>query len=874
MTRYLSRCELSGIEPLEASNDYSGEKSLENKVCSWLDTLPGNENLLDPNPAIKVEHDLDDTLTMSVSENDEQGKRIDTQEDVKHPFQPMCSDTDRSTIKETPRESCSSRNNEGDKKGLDEKSSKRKMGDYSSRMDFDASKAVKSCDDGKDEEKFIEVQRTSPCDMLPSMHKNWSSVAKFGKEMRAKRKRLKSLDVSIENRGKRRSMDEANEVDKEKVELLVIGETSNGRRGSNGKCEKSNVDRTIVDEEFLEKSSIATRYDGVEAKVESSSQVQVRDLNTCRTLNAIVLDAESDENRRVEGSREADNEERQIVFNTPVHDRSKIFSQMTPEGLSKDDQDRANLVDESDEKRSLPAPTKGNAAAVDEPCRSTPKFQISTPVGRKRLSLKRQDEDSKSSNTSNTNVDSRLNAVRRDLNRQIEEENADTGNVDGRGKRIGDERVKNITSNDRRRDKQRNASLVTFKKLGKIYKRDNEGRVKRAVSFFYLGGTGKEMSYYPGLHTHKSCNLVATCNVEEEEVKYRGSSIVSIADRCGSNVENIEGKVDDRTVSENQEEDAPRRISKEVTAHPTTSNANKSYDVDVLLVSSDDEPSTPQPPIPNSGSSCKDTVKISSSSKDCSLVRFLSVSPPIDTLQTQKLNEDERTEPKPAKKRKSNLVKVNKQRSFACISPQCGSSCALFEKKKGSSRRTEHFHEAEKESSGNGGEEDDSNHSVSSQTTCIRSTIAEVKNSSRKINSNEKNRSSNPSSKDTEVIQNLNRDVVKIYTEKIREKVYNRIVLIDSSESESTDLACLDNNDNDRPDASPKIKRKRTISLDSADETDLNAIVSNWCNDGKLDERCKKKGKLERDILDTPSTSRDNLSTKSLGNYLEKGLPL
>lgn len=849
MTRYLSRCELSGIEPLEASNDYSGEKSLEKKVCSWLDTLPGNENLLDPKPAIKVEHvdlDLDDTLTMSVSENDEQGKRMDTQEDAKHPFQPMCSD--RSTINEIPRESCSSRNNEG----LDEKSWKRKVGgDYSSRMDFDASKAVKSSDDGKGEEKFIEVQRTSPCDMLSSMHKNWSSVAKFGKEMRAKRKKLKSLDVSIENRGKGRSMDEANEVVKEEVEL--IGETSNGR--SNGEWEKSNVDRTIVGEEFLEKSLVGTRYDGVEAEVESSSQI--RDLNTCRTLNAIVLDAGSDENRRVEGSREADNEERQIVFNTPVHDRSKIFSQMTPEGLSKDDQDRANLVDESDEKRSLPA------AAVGEPCRSTPKFQISTPVGRKRLSLKRQSEDSKSSNTSN--VGSRLNAVRRDLNRQIEEENVDTGNVDGRGKRIGDERVKNVASNDRRRDKQRNASLVTFKKLGKIYKRGNEGRVKRAVSFFYLGGTGKEMSYYPGLHTHKSCNLVATCNVEEEEVK-RGSSIVSIAD---SKVENIEGKVDDQTVSENQEEDAPRRISKEVTARPTTSNANKSYDVDVLLVSSDDEPSTSQhPPIPNSDSSCKDTVKMSS--KDCSLVRFLSVSPPIDTLQTQKLNEDERTEPAKNRK-KSKLVKVNKQRSFACISPQCGSSCALFEKKKDSSGRTEHFHEAEKESSGNGGEEDDSNHSVSSQTTCIRSTIAEVKNSSRKINSNEKNRSSNPSSKDTEVIQNLKRDVAKIYTEKIREKVYNRIVLIDSSESESTDLVCLDNND--RPDASPKIKRKRTISLDSADETDLNAIVSNWCNDGKLDERCKKKGKLERDILDTSSTFRDNLSTKSLGNYLEKGLP-
>lgn len=915
MTRYLSKCGLSGIEPLEASNEnYSGEKSLKDKVCSWLDTLPGNENLVDLDVVTKVEHvdsDLDDTLTMSVSENDAQSNRItDTNVDAELVLEPsVCnkSDTNRSTCKEIP-ETFSNKNesNENDKK------SRINVGNYSSKMDFDTkpddtkSKTVKSSEDdkGKSEEKFIEVQRTSPCDMLSAMQRNWSSVAKFGKEMRAKRKRLKSLDVSIENRGKRRSMDE---VDEEKVGSFGrIGGASDRRGGS--KCEKSNEDGNVdgailVDEEFLEcQKSLGTRCDeredrerSISAEVqpcgessfitlEEDGKIRIRNLNSCQ-MKAII--GVSDENRRIEGDNkeeegEEETERQMEVFNTPIHDRSKIFSQMTPEGSHKDDQDRANLVDESVNERSLP--TKGR---MDEEHRSTPsKYQISTP-SRKRLSLRRQSEDSKSNNTSNSDVGSRLNAVRRDLNRQIDKEegNVDVGkeNVDGiigTGKRktTGDERERNLTSNDyagrKVEDKKRNASLVTFKKLGKFYKRGNEGRIKKRIPFFYLSATGKETSYYPGLHTHKSCNFVAMCNVKlEEGIDKSGTSIVSITD-SSSNVKNVEAakepikskvKLEHQIVSENQENVAAGRISCEEIMPRPIDNANKSYDVDVLLISSDDEPSI-TPPIPKTDSSCKDTVKMSSpSSKDRSLPRFLSSSPPIDTLQTQKLND---LEPEPTRS------KGKKPHSFACISPQCNSCCAPIEKCSSGNQRAL-FHEGTKENSENEGENDDSNHSLSSQTTCIRTTTPEVKNS-RKSNLNERKRSPNPSSRETEVIQtgqNSDQDAAKTCKKEIREKVYNRIVLLDSSESESMDFVLLDGND--RSDASSKTeKRKRTASFDSVDETDLNAIVSNWCNDGILDERCKKKGKLER-IRDTrdSSTSRENFSTKSLGNYLERELP-
>ncbi|XP_061935149.1 uncharacterized protein LOC108003844 isoform X3 [Apis cerana] len=868
MTRYLSRCGLSGIEPLEASNDCSGEKSLEDKVYSWLDTLPENENF-DPDVVVKVEHvdsDLDDTLTMSVSENDAPSKRItDTNVDPDLEPSTACdkSDGDRSTGKEIP-EGCS-RDDENDKKsGIN-------VGNCSSRVDTKPdtkSKTVKSSDDGKgkSEEKFIEVQRTSPCDMLSAMQRNWSSVAKFGKEMRAKRKRLKCLDVSIE---KRRSM---GEVDREEE----VGSSSDRRGGS--KCEKSNVDEELLE---CENSLGATRYDGVEGEdrersivqpsdessfvtLEGDGKIRIRNLNTCQ-MNAII--GVSDENGRiegVEGEEEEEETERQMeVFNTPVHDRSKIFSQMIPEE-SHDDQDRANLVDES-VKRSLPISTNERA---DEAGRSTP--------SRKRLSLKRQSEDSKSNNTSNSDVGSRLNAVRRDLNRQIDKEDVDVGNVDGitgRGKRksTGEERERNLASNDyagrRMGDKKRNKSLVTFKKLGKFYKRGNERRIKKRVPFFYLGATEKETSYYSGLHAHKSRDLVAMCcNARLEQEIKSGTSTGSITSSSG-NVKNVakermksKVKVDDRTVSENQVEDvAGGRICEEIIPRPI-GNANKSYDVDVLLVSSDDEPSKSS--ISKTDSSCKDTVRMPSPSKDCPPARLLSSSPPIDTLQTQKLNE---AEPEPARRKRK-----GDKSSFACISPQCNSGCASIEKRKCSigNQRTFFHEKGAKESLER--EDDDSTHSLSSQATCIRTTTPEMKNLSRK--SKEK-RSPNPSSRDTELIrtgENSDRDTVKTYEKKVREKVYNRIVLLDSSESESTDFAFLDGNGNDGSDASPKTeKRKRTASFDSADETDLNAIVSNWCNDGKLDERCKKKGKLER-ARDALDSSASNFSTKSLDLVVEK----
>ena len=864
MTRYLSKCGLSGVEPLEASNDYSGEKSLKDKVCSWLHTLPGNENLLDPDVAERVDSDLDDTLTMSVSENDGQSKGITTDTNVDPSLEPpsteACdkSDGDRSTCKEIP-DDCS--RNDKKPKGIN-------PGNCSSRMDTKSE--ITKTTVRSSEEKFIEVQRTSPCDMLSSMQRNWSSVAKFGKEMRAKRKRLKSLDVSIENRGKRGSMGEAGG----RSEVEEVG--SRDRREGE-ECEKSlgkaryeallDGERSIlaeVEPAFGESSFVTLEGDG---------KIRIRSLNACQ-MNAII--GVSDEGNNEEGT------ERQMeVFNTPVHDRSKIFSQMIPDGSPNDDQDRGNLVDESVKNSPIPTDERTADVVADRPTPS--KYQISTP-SRKRLSLKRQSEDSKSSNTNafNSDVGSRLNAVKRDLNRQIDKEE---GNGIGKRKSTGDERERNLPSNDyagrawMMGDKKRNEYLVTFKKLGKFYKRGNEGRVKKRVPFFYLGATGKETSYYPGLHAHKSCNL-ACCNALKLEQKIDNESgtsvIASITD--SNEVKSVEAamkvkskvKMDDRTVSsENRVEDvAARRISCEEIVPRPIGNANRSYDVDVLLVSSDDEPSTNRSPLPKTDSSCKDTVRMSSPSKDRSPQRFLSSSPPIDTLQTQKLND-------PGSARRKRKQGNKRAQSFACISPNCNSFCVSIEKC--SNRRTVVQEKETKESW-----ENDSNHSLSSQATCIRATMLETKNSSRKNNSkgNERKRSPNPSSKDTEVVrsgENLDRDTVKTCEKKVREKVYNRIVLLDSSESESMDnFVFLDGNvDGNASDASPKTeKRKRTVSFDSADETDLNAIVNNWCNDGKLDERCKKKGKLERvrDTLDS-SASRDNFSTKSLGNYSERGLP-
>lgn len=486
ITKYLSKCGLSGIGQLDESNDFLDENLTQGKVTSWLENLSKQETLDNPYKAETVQSptcSFNDTLIISVSQNDPQIKIDNFDKDV----DTRMKDDASQPIRQVRRTSLRSENNESDSNDTNDRrtSMETKAAIASSKLDFDTmnprpstSRMTKSFDDSKEksEEKFRDVNRTSPCDMLSSMQKNWSSVEKFGKEMRTRKKKLKSLNVSIENKGKSRSVNEAtvNLNKEENAKPEVVDDIGNGRtRKGKESTMAEDVANVAVDERFDEGNKSSAKSDFVRARDASSStdrkdrsmsekvqstiessfitleegrQVDIRYLNTCQ-MNAIIGVTYEDSRAGIETDQTNNGKETMLptkrhvdLFDTPFHDRDKIFSQTT---LVKSNNDRGgpNLLDESrNEKNCSSTPTK-MITMIDE-ADTISNLQTSTPHPR-RLSLKRKSTDFKLNNSPSPIVDSRigLQAVRRDLRFEIERESDQAdGNV-GADKRSLEEAI-------------------------------------------------------------------------------------------------------------------------------------------------------------------------------------------------------------------------------------------------------------------------------------------------------------------------------------------------------------------------------------------------------------------------------------------------
>lgn len=758
ITKYLSKCGLSGIEQLNESNDFLDENLTQGKVTTWLENLSKQDTLDSPYKTEIVQSptcDFNDTLTISVSQND----RIDTRmkDDASQPVRQV-----------------------------------RRTSFASSKLDFDMANTRPSTSRMKNEEKIVDVNRTSPCDMLSSMQKNWSSVEKFGKEMRTRKKRLKSLNVSIENKGTRENTANLNKEKKNVKPKVALAE---------------DVANVVVDE----------RFDGAKKSSEEDS--------------------------------------------------------------------RPNLLDESrNEENCSPTPTK-KITMIDE-ADSTSNLQTSTPH-RRRLSLKRRSTEFKLNNSPSPIVDSRtgLQAVRRDLRFEIERESDQAdGNV-GADKRsleeavgtqkrrastddkLDDKRVRGLTAtstkfaNRRLENSGCNVSLVTFRKLGKTFKR----RRKR-IPFLYLGTTKRKamVGHYPGFRLQRPCNPVDILDTLDYTIQdgFGNNALIALNDT--QIIDEDEGKeaesvaavstVTEAVVFNNQidhrEENPPQEIQEKIVSvvEIPDSVENKSSDIDVLLVSlsGNKEPyllPCDEQFAKSNNTSTKNTVKMISPANDSQL-QFLSLkSPPIDTSQTQKLIHE--TEPD------TETNKISVSGGFLHMSDQSDSPRTPMKKRKRFDRKDKFSNRMKRESKVSDEEDVCSNHSFSSEVTCIRTDNKEVPFFPTSLGEN--CQSSDPSSKDTEIVPvSFGSNIAA--SEKGNKKVFKRILPIASSSTDSPDIVSQG--------VSPTTKRKRDVSPEVSDG-EWNAIVHNW-----VDERCKKKGKLEQtrdssNLMNASRAVKDNASLKS-----------
>ncbi|KAK1134411.1 hypothetical protein K0M31_007203 [Melipona bicolor] len=919
LKEYLSKCGLSGIRQLEDSNDFLYEESAETKVHNWLGNL-ANNNELDKSEKVEIvqpaECNLDGTMTISVSRNNAGNEGEDVEVAVgsitRNGIDPAAKQARRPGLRNTSNERGSS-GRRGRRWSVE-------MKNHSSGMNFSldnsrpgTSGAMRSStrsDDSKEknEEKFMDVHRTSTCEMLSNMQKNWSTVAKFGKEMRTKKKKLMSLNVSIESKKKSRPVDEPTEMNlnaDESVRSKVVEDTEERqrRRGNESKVagnvamneefvndKKSLIKKNFVRGEEASPGDIKERSMSEEVSLTGESfvitlqegRVPVQSLKNCQ-INAIIGVTEKDPTRANVETNESNNPEemadgRVDPFDTPLRDRDKIFSQMTVP-LSPSELTEPNLID----KRNCPTPT---IETIDISSSAT-NYQTSTPRS-KRLSLNRRSTDFKLDSSGSSIA---LQSATRDLVRQIESEDVvDKRSSEGviekkkhkrsAGDKLSGRRDVVLASSSNEFTSGRlkntcNTSLVTFTKLGKTFRHR-----RKQVPFLYLGTTRRKamLSRYPGFHLQKPCNPIDTVDTQDfamenclgnndtqpmdtqpmDEDKKEPESIAEA--NSSSKMKDPAGVFDNQV--DVREENSSGEVAEEIVP---VEEPVSSEDIDILFVSLNenrvsDSPRVEQPAKSNR-TPIKDTAKVMSLSLEY---------PTIDNLQTQRIIHE------PRKLSKEEIISFL-FRDVPCMSDTSSSSYVSRRKRKRSNSRGKLCDRSKPSDNDEQDNHSSSDHSFSSQATCIRNSrnrenaLSFVKEASLGKRQFE---SSNPSTKDIDLVSLSSDPDIAASERKKEKKVYKRILSLESSDGDSVNTGCARKaTDKSLASDSASMKRKRAVSPDSVTE-DLFAIVNSWT---EHDDRYRKKGKLQqtRDFSDSTDASprrefEDNVSVRSGSSYRDK----
>ncbi|CAK9809000.1 Breast cancer type 1 susceptibility protein homolog [Anthophora quadrimaculata] len=1007
ITKYLPKYGLSGVEqlPPDEPNNLQERNSMEEKVHSWLKSLPNNVPLDSPNtitPLQSVDGNLDDTLSISVSQIANNKMEMFDVDAV-----PIHESTDQSNVPDYRHTSRSSLHNENDENDLNRKkehrnSSERRNGKgHVSTVELSMDNRKICTSEGKkvngdkerSDERSSDVPRMSTCSMLPTMKQNWSSVARFGKEMRTKRKKLKTLDVSIENIGKARSPDKLTLNRSESVGLQLTENTAERRDRRSAEESKAieNVAKIPPRKEtfFEREESLANVGQETELPsgergdrsmpsifqpVSESSSVRLNQVPQIRILSLDNSQMNEDlRNERIVNDPGKDLLEQYAKFERqgslvnvaqetglpsgkrgdrsmpsifqPVGESSSVRSNQSPQNRipsldnSQMNEDLKNekirnnlgsnllkryvelfetslenqsktptptnsnefhpfqvdLVNESSSNRNIPSSTPVKTIErTDESC-SASRLQAS-PLNRSRLSLKRRATDPKADDSSCTNADSRLQAVRRDLNHQIDQ--SGEGNADARKASameiIGHEKnglsrsseqdekvVEGLAAaaseftSKRRKNRELNGSLVTFKKLGKVYKLG-----KKRVKFVYLGTTRRMTLLEHSYAEHSLQKLHNTVDVLEQthisqnrfgnDVYITVNNTPTLKEEDNPPMTEISNQPAVKAPSVSKA-DSNKFVNQEQTTVQKNlntvvdSDAAKFGSTDMLVVSLDEVQPTQllsersmKPP-----KNTATVIKMLSPTKDSQL-RFLPIDSPTtscaepDSLQTKKLIHRSELAKNDDRPKRNSFSEIRGAHSRALIrtSQQASASSnptvTINSEKKRSVNHKQLSEKTERKSKGTS-ESDDSDHSLSSQTTCIRNSQKETPLIDK---NNEPCRSSSHIIKDIEVVSlNSGTDVVAN-----RRRKLHRRSLFDSSD-DSPETLCV-NTVNKLTAVSPSSKRKRAVSPDSENEMDLIKITSNWYADTNSNERCKKKGKVDGsdETSNSINMAKDNAS--------------
>ncbi|CAL7939335.1 unnamed protein product [Xylocopa violacea] len=569
---------------------------------------------LDP-PLTQEPLDCGDS-TMSVSQNCADNGMENSDEDIKIVSEVMMRDNTRCSVSKQlsggPSRDKHNENQSNDRWDCRKSFETRSAQNFTSKMNFDidnpqpSTSGATGSNDGEKESSQVRLK------------KNWSTVARFGKEMRAKGKKLKSLNVSIENKRKSGSLNESTtNLDKEEVVMSKKLTKDRGKYIREEICKGvREVTQNSKTKEFSErKKNLPGTEDGSKERKEGTKEVF---WGSNREDNSIAEEiqpvCESSFITPDYGKITIPEKRHVDPTNTPFENRiKKIPSQMTSAG-SAEIRNQVNLVNKLNDEADNSSPSLIQEIELIDELYSVPRFQASIPIGN-RLSPKKQVVDPRSNNSSDSNADSRLQAVRRDLNRQIDESSghADADNNSGRriieaekNRSSGDnekhdnERVRGsitISSSRRGHDVGQTSSPVMFQRLGKVYKYR-----KKRVRFFYLGRTRQEESLgssYCDLRLQKPYSLVDVLDTQDLEYACAPESVFGNNALITVNETPIIEHDEAETVS--IVKDAPKQCN------TVYGNPNKTQSIDVDLLTLDENEGTVQPCVEHSTTLLKNT---------------------------------------------------------------------------------------------------------------------------------------------------------------------------------------------------------------------------------------------------------------------------
>ncbi|XP_076621232.1 uncharacterized protein LOC143341836 isoform X2 [Colletes latitarsis] len=821
ITKFLNKYALSGIAVLPP-DEFNGseENSMDVKVQTWLESLPNDEPLDDPNKTQSMhdECNLDDTTMSSVSQIDKKAE----------------SDISRSTKVAVKTHRTYS------------KAENRRVLPSISRSNDDTKDQERTMDEPVLLQRGQHVDRTSPCDMLPSVKQNWSSVARFGKELRKKKRarKLKSLDVSIENKSNRysRSLDE---IEKEAIKSGPIRDTERDEEGNPSESmEKRLSNEQTPTKEKHNESMKETQAEGTSfIALKEGEHVHITDLNNSQMKDIIGVAGPSVDRRY---------ESRTMPPKTSMEKAFVRSNNLSPDLLC------------------------GDSFLETEVIEQTPTCS--------RLSLKRRSTDPKSEESRKSNDVARLETVKRDLYREIDEDESTRTRLtsETKDKSEGSNRpdagyAYSTSSNENRskkEDRGQNKRFVTFKKLGKVYKHR-----KKRVTFLHLGSILPKSIHqeYSELRLQNPCNSSTL----------QGLSTQKLASECrfGNNTRisvNVTPQDEMESILPTEEEASafvqpgPSNIASKppgVLANLDESQYRATNDV-LFVTMPDNEEKKPEVVRKIAP---KTAIRMLSPKKDSQL-KFLSLdSPTTDDPRVSKMAV--------SSAKRSNFSDIKGVHSRALIlrsqqvreTSQSDSSSASDKKRKrvdggdkleGTKRKSMDAEDLQDGGSCHSGESFLSKATYVKRPEIIDTGTTTPKNVTvaKEFHSN----STIPSTKPLEtVLLSSDTDTDSRESQEDEKKVFKRISTLRGSGTDSLELACLDNEVNsDQVAASQMTKRKRPLSSDSDCDMELNAIASNWYKDLNATERHAKKGKVEQTCAFSAfmhasrETKKDSLTSK------------